>query len=120
MGERTTGTNPTLSAIIKSITYELKRILDACDNVKVEWKNETGLGVWTGEDLQQADRRRDQAMPREACRDDREDQGHQKAADEGLRVASRRGHRGTGGVFGESKEEVGLACREGGSCSSRD
>ncbi len=30
---------------------ELKRILDACDKVKVEWKNETGLGVWTGEDL---------------------------------------------------------------------
>jgi integrase len=30
---------------------ELKRIFDACDNVKVEWKNESGLGVWTGEDL---------------------------------------------------------------------
>lgn len=30
---------------------EVKRILDACDTVKVEWKNETGLGVWTGEDL---------------------------------------------------------------------
>jgi integrase len=30
---------------------EVKRILDACDQVKVEWKNETGLGVWTGEDL---------------------------------------------------------------------
>ena len=30
---------------------ELKRILDACDDVKIEWKNETGLGVWTGEDL---------------------------------------------------------------------
>jgi integrase len=30
---------------------ELKRILDACDKVKIEWKNETGLGVWTGEDL---------------------------------------------------------------------
>jgi integrase len=29
----------------------VKRILDACDQVKVEWKNETGLGVWTGEDL---------------------------------------------------------------------
>jgi integrase len=25
---------------------ELKRILDACDKVKVEWKNETGLGVF--------------------------------------------------------------------------
>jgi integrase len=30
---------------------ELTRILKACDDVKVEWKNETGLGVWTGEDL---------------------------------------------------------------------
>jgi integrase/recombinase XerD len=30
---------------------EVTRILDACDKVKVEWKNETGLGVWTGEDL---------------------------------------------------------------------
>jgi integrase len=30
---------------------ELKRIVDACDAVKIEWKNETGLGVWTGEDL---------------------------------------------------------------------
>lgn len=30
---------------------ELKRILEACDTVKVEWKNETGLGAWTGEDL---------------------------------------------------------------------
>jgi integrase len=30
---------------------ELTRILDACNDVKVEWKNETGLGVWTGEDV---------------------------------------------------------------------
>lgn len=30
---------------------EVRRILEACDQVKVEWKNETGLGVWTGEDL---------------------------------------------------------------------
>jgi integrase len=30
---------------------ELNRIIKACDDVKVEWKNETGLGVWTGEDL---------------------------------------------------------------------
>jgi integrase len=30
---------------------ELHRIIKACDNVKVEWKNETGVGVWTGEDL---------------------------------------------------------------------
>lgn len=30
---------------------EVKRILAACDQVKVEWKNETGTGVWTGEDL---------------------------------------------------------------------
>jgi integrase len=30
---------------------EVKRIIAACDRVKVEWKNETGLGVWTGEDL---------------------------------------------------------------------
>jgi integrase len=30
---------------------ELQRIIGACDDVKVEWKNETGLGVWTGEDL---------------------------------------------------------------------
>ena len=30
---------------------EVKRIIAACDQVKVEWKNETGLGVWTGEDL---------------------------------------------------------------------
>jgi integrase len=30
---------------------EIKRILNACDQVKVEWKNETGVGVWTGEDL---------------------------------------------------------------------
>ena len=30
---------------------EINRILAACDHVKVEWKNETGLGVWTGEDL---------------------------------------------------------------------
>src|SRR5262249_14819709 len=30
---------------------ELSRIIKACDNVKVEWKNESGLGVWTGEDL---------------------------------------------------------------------
>lgn len=30
---------------------ELHRIIKVCDEVKVEWKNETGLGVWTGEDL---------------------------------------------------------------------
>jgi integrase/recombinase XerD len=30
---------------------ELNRIITACDDVKVEWKNETGLGIWTGEDL---------------------------------------------------------------------
>jgi integrase len=30
---------------------ELNRIIRACDDVKVEWKNEGGLGVWTGEDL---------------------------------------------------------------------
>jgi integrase len=30
---------------------EVKRIIAACDQVKVEWKNETGLGIWTGEDL---------------------------------------------------------------------
>ena len=30
---------------------EIHRIVAACDQVKVEWKNETGLGVWTGEDL---------------------------------------------------------------------
>jgi len=30
---------------------ELNRIINACDAVRVEWKNETGLGVWTGEDL---------------------------------------------------------------------
>jgi len=30
---------------------ELRRIIQACDDVKVEWRNETGLGVWTGEDL---------------------------------------------------------------------
>lgn len=30
---------------------ELQRIIKACDAVKVEWKNEHGVGVWTGEDL---------------------------------------------------------------------
>jgi integrase len=30
---------------------DLQRIIRACDEVKVQWKNETGLGVWTGEDL---------------------------------------------------------------------
>lgn len=30
---------------------ELKRIAEACDTVQVEWKNETGTGRWTGEDL---------------------------------------------------------------------
>lgn len=30
---------------------ELERIVAACDRVKVEWKNETGAGEWTGEDL---------------------------------------------------------------------
>ena len=34
---------------------ELHRIITACDEVKVEWKNETGLGVWTGEDLKDSD-----------------------------------------------------------------
>lgn len=30
---------------------ELQRIIAACDRVKVEWKNENGPGIWTGEDL---------------------------------------------------------------------
>ncbi|MDE3155997.1 MAG: site-specific integrase, partial [Acidobacteriota bacterium] len=30
---------------------EIQRILAACDDVKVEWKNETGTGIWTGEDV---------------------------------------------------------------------
>lgn len=30
---------------------EINRIVAACDRVKVEWKNETGTGEWTGEDL---------------------------------------------------------------------
>lgn len=30
---------------------EINRIIAACDEVKVEWKNETGTGEWTGEDL---------------------------------------------------------------------
>ena len=30
---------------------ELNRIIQACDDVKVEWRNEAGTGVWTGEDL---------------------------------------------------------------------
>lgn len=30
---------------------ELERIVAACDRVRVEWKNETGAGEWTGEDL---------------------------------------------------------------------
>lgn len=30
---------------------ELNRIIKACDQVKVEWKNESGLGLWTGDDL---------------------------------------------------------------------
>lgn len=30
---------------------ELNRIIAACDHVKVEWKNETGTGEWTGDDL---------------------------------------------------------------------
>lgn len=30
---------------------ELEQIIAACDRVKVEWKNETGAGEWTGEDL---------------------------------------------------------------------
>jgi integrase len=30
---------------------ELTRILAGCDQVRVEWKNETGIGIWTGEDL---------------------------------------------------------------------
>lgn len=31
--------------------HELQRIIMACEALKVEWTNETGLGVWTGEDL---------------------------------------------------------------------
>ncbi|MGE3956455.1 MAG: tyrosine-type recombinase/integrase [Vicinamibacterales bacterium] len=30
---------------------EINRLIAACDTVKVEWKNETGTGEWTGEDL---------------------------------------------------------------------
>ena len=30
---------------------ELNRILTACDQVVVEWKNETGIGLWSGEDI---------------------------------------------------------------------
>ncbi len=30
---------------------ELQGIISACDHVKQEWKNETGVGVWMGEDL---------------------------------------------------------------------
>lgn len=30
---------------------EIKRTIAACGKVKVEWKNETGTGEWTGEDL---------------------------------------------------------------------
>jgi integrase len=30
---------------------EIRRIVAACDQVKVEWKNETGTGEWTGDDL---------------------------------------------------------------------
>ncbi|MGV3517679.1 hypothetical protein [Luteitalea sp.] len=30
---------------------ELQRIIDACDRVKIEWKNANGTGEWTGEDL---------------------------------------------------------------------
>jgi integrase len=30
---------------------ELKRIINTCDDVRVEWKNEAGDGLWTGEDL---------------------------------------------------------------------
>jgi integrase len=30
---------------------ELKRIIKACDEVRVEWKTDTADGVWTGEDL---------------------------------------------------------------------
>jgi integrase len=30
---------------------EINRIIAACERVKVEWKNETGTGEWTGEDL---------------------------------------------------------------------
>ena len=30
---------------------EITRIVDACDQVKVEWTNETGTGQWNGEDL---------------------------------------------------------------------
>ena len=30
---------------------ELERIIEACDRVAVTWKNEAGVGEWTGEDL---------------------------------------------------------------------
>jgi integrase len=30
---------------------ELRRIIDACDGLTVTWRNEAGLGMWTGEDL---------------------------------------------------------------------
>lgn len=30
---------------------EVTRIIAACDQVKIEWKNETGAGEWNGEDL---------------------------------------------------------------------
>lgn len=30
---------------------EINRIIAACEQVKVEWRNETGTGEWTGEDL---------------------------------------------------------------------
>lgn len=30
---------------------EINRIIAACETLKVEWKNETGTGEWTGEDL---------------------------------------------------------------------
>lgn len=30
---------------------ELRRILAACDAVRVEWTNETGTGLWTGDDV---------------------------------------------------------------------
>jgi len=43
-----------------------------------------------------------------------------RKADEGLRVATRRGYRGARRVFGEFEEEVGPTCGDGGSRSSRD
>jgi integrase len=30
---------------------EVERIIKACDGLRIEWENETGTGVWTGEDV---------------------------------------------------------------------